>query len=85
MSLKNHDAIVIESNDSMAVEMIEKEFRICILKMIREAKDEIREQTQAMHDHSSKQLKEQMQEAKEHFNKEIQILKKLKKKQKYLK
>ena len=71
VSLTNQDAIVIESNDSMAVEMTEKEFRICILKMVPEAKDKIRVQIQAMHDHSSRQLKEQMQEAKEHFNKEI--------------
>ena len=64
VSLTNQDAILIESNDSVAVEMTEKEFRTCIIKMIHEAKDEIREQRQAMHDHSSKQLKEKMQEAK---------------------
>ena len=84
LSLTNQDAMLIESNDSTTVEMTEKEFRICIIKMIHEAKDEIGEQMQAKHDHSSKQLKEQMQEAKEHINKEIEILKKPNK-QKYLK
>ena len=43
--------------------------------MIREAKDEIREQMQAMNDNTNK-LKEQVQEAKDHFTKEIEILKK---------
>ena len=38
--------------------------------MIYEAKDEIREQMQAMNDHTNKQLKKQQQEAKDHFNKE---------------
>ena len=47
-----------------------------MIKMIREAKDEIREQMQAMNDNTNKQLKEQLQEEKDHFNKEIEILKK---------
>ena len=44
VSLTNQDAILIESNDSMAVAMTEKGFRNCIIKMIHEAQDEIREQ-----------------------------------------
>ena len=39
MSLTNQDAILIESNDSMAVEMTENEFRIYIIKVIHEGKD----------------------------------------------
>ena len=80
LSLTNQEAILIESNDSMAVEMTE----FCIIKMICEAKDDVREQMQAVHDHSSNQLKEKMQEAKEHFNKQI-FWKKEEKTQKYLK
>ena len=70
----NLDSILIGSRDSMVEEMSEKEFRTYIIKMICEAKDEIREQMQAMNDHSNKQVKEQLQEAKDHFNKEIEIL-----------
>uniref|UniRef100_A0A8D2DGF2 A-kinase anchor protein 18 n=1 Tax=Sciurus vulgaris TaxID=55149 RepID=A0A8D2DGF2_SCIVU len=55
------ESILIESNDSMLAEMSEKNFRLYMIKMICEAKDEIREQ---------------MQEVKDHFNKEIEILKK---------
>ena len=60
----NQDSILIESSDSMVEEMSEKKFRIYIIKMIHKAKDEIREQMQAMNDHSNKQMKEQLQEAK---------------------
>ena len=83
VSLTNQGAILIVSNDGMAVEMTEKEFGIYIIKMIHEAKDEIREQMQVLKDHTNQQIKEQMQEAKDHFNKEIEILKKTK--QKFLK
>ena len=38
------DSILIESNDSILEEMSEEDFRFCMIKMIREAKDEIREQ-----------------------------------------
>ena len=76
----NLHSILIESSDSMGEEMSEKEFKIYIIKMIHEAKDEIKEQRQAMNDHSNKQMKEQLQE--DHFNKEIQILKKNKNKNK---
>ena len=54
----NQNSILIESNDSMVEEMSEKECRMYIIKMIQEAKNEIREQMQAMNDHSNKQLKE---------------------------
>ena len=73
----NLDSIVIESNDSMVEEMSEKDFRLYMIKMIHEAKDEIREQLQAMNDNTNK-LKEHLQEAKDHYNKEIEILKKTK-------
>lgn len=53
----NLDSILIESNDSMLEEMSEKDFRLYMIKMIREAKDEIREQMQAMNDHNNKKLK----------------------------
>ena len=66
----NLDSILIESSDSIIEEMSEKDFRLYMIKMIREAKDEIREQMQAMNDHTNKQLKEQLQEAKDNFNKE---------------
>ena len=42
----NLDSIFIESNDSMLEEMSEKDFRLYMIKMIREAKDETREQMQ---------------------------------------
>ena len=56
----NLDSIVIESNDTMLEEMSEKDFRLYMIKMIHEAKDEIREQMQAMNEHTNKQLKEQL-------------------------
>ena len=40
MSQTNLDATSIKSKDSMAEEMTEKEFRMYIIKMIREANDE---------------------------------------------
>ena len=43
MSQTNLDAASIKSNDSMAEEMSKREFRMCIIKMIREANEEIRE------------------------------------------
>ena len=48
MTQTNVDSILIESNDSMLEEMSEEEFRLYIIKMIHKAKDEIREQMQAM-------------------------------------
>ena len=71
----NLDSILIESNDSMLEEMSGKDFRLYMIKMIREKKDVIREQMQAMND-NTKKLKEHLQEAKDHFNKEIEILQK---------
>ena len=64
-------------------EMSEREFRMYIVKIVREANDEIREQMQALNDHTNQQLKDQMQEAKDHVNKEREILKR--NKQKFLK
>ena len=55
----------------MSEAMSEREFRMYIIKMIREANEETREQMQALNDCTNQQLKEQMQEAKDHFNKEI--------------
>ena len=40
MSQTNLDSILIESSDSMVEEMSEKQFRIYIIKMIHETKDE---------------------------------------------
>ena len=90
----NLDATSIKSNDRMAEEMTEREFRMYIIKIIRETNkmkeqmhalnDEMKEQMQALNDHTNRQLKEQIQEAKDHFNKELEILKK-KNKQKSLK
>ena len=71
---------LIKPSDSMVEEMSEKELRIYIIKMICEAKDEIREQMQAMNDNTNKQLKEQLQEAKDHFNKDRDSQKKPKRK-----
>ena len=53
----NLDSMVIESKDTMLEEMSEKGFRLYMIKMIHEAKDEIREQMQAMNDNTNKQLK----------------------------
>ena len=75
MIQRNLDSIVIESNDSVLEEMSEKYFRLYMIKMVHEAKDEIKEQMQAMNDNTNK-LKEHLQEAKDHFNKEIEIHKK---------
>ena len=43
----NLDSILIEYNDSMLEEMSEKDFRLYMIKMICEAKDEIRERANA--------------------------------------
>ena len=51
-------------------EMSEKEFIIYLIKITHEAKNDIRENMQAMNNHSKEQLKEQLQEAKDHFNKQ---------------
>ena len=48
-----------------------------MIKMICKAKDEIREQMQAMNNNTN-MLKQHAQEAKDHFNKEIEILRKTK-------
>ena len=75
MSQTSLDGITKKSNDSMAEEMSEREFRMSIIKTIREANEEMKEQMQALNDHTNQQLKEQIQEAKFHFNKELEILK----------
>ena len=72
----NQDGIAIKSSDSTAEEMSEREFRMYIIKMIREANEEMKEQMQALNDSTNQQLKEQIREAKEHFNKELEILEK---------
>ena len=74
MTQTNLDSTLIEFNDSMLEEMSEKDFILYMIKMIHEAKDEIRELMQAMNDNTNK-LTEQLQEAENHFNKEIGILK----------
>ena len=85
MSQTSLDATAIKSNDSMAEEMSEREFRMYIIKMIRETneelkeqmqalKEEMKEQIQALNDCNNQQLKEQIQEVKDHFNKELEIL-----------
>ena len=76
MSQTNLDATSIKSNDNIAEEMSEREFRMYIIKMIREANNEIKEQMQALNNLISQQLKEQMQEVKDRINKEIEIMKK---------
>ena len=76
MSQTNLDGIAIQSNDSMAEEMSERELKMYIIKIIREANEEMKEQMQALNDHTAQQLKEQMWEANEHFNKDLEILKK---------
>ena len=60
----NLDSVLIEFSDSRAEEMSENDFRLYMIKMIHEAKDERREQMQAMNDNTNK-LKEQLQEAKD--------------------
>ena len=67
MSQTNLDATSINSNDSMAEEMSEREFRMYLIKTIREANEEMKEQMQALNDRTNQQLKEQIQEAKDHF------------------
>ena len=74
MSQTNLDGIAIKSNDSMAEEMSEREFRMYIIKTIREAKEEMKEQIQALNDHTNRQKTNT--EAIDHFNKELEILKK---------
>ena len=56
MPQTNLDVTSIKPNDSMAEEMTEKEFRMYIINMIREANDEMKEQMQALND----EMKEQM-------------------------
>ena len=80
MSQTNLDNISIKPNDSTAEEMSEREFRMYIIKTIKEAneeikkqmqalKEEMKEQMQALNDRTNNQLKEQIREAKDHFNK----------------
>ena len=83
MSQTNLDTISIKPNDSTAGEMSEREFRMYIIKTIREANEEMKEQMQALNDRTNQQLKKQIRKVKYHFNKELEILKN--KKQKSLK
>ena len=79
MSQTNLDGIAIKFNDSMAEEMSERGCRIYIIKTVREASEEMKEQMQALNDEmteqmqamnvcTNQQLKMQIQEAKDHFN-----------------
>ena len=72
MSETNLDTISIKPNHSTAEEMSERECRMYIIKTIREANEETKEQMQALSEHTNQQLKEQTREAKEHFNKELE-------------
>ena len=63
----NLDGIAIVSNDSMAEEMSEREFRMYIIKMIREANEEIKEQMQALKD----EMKGQMQALNDPTNRQL--------------
>ena len=87
LSQTNLDTISIKPNHSTAEEMSEREFRMYIIKTIREAnkkmkeqmqslKEERKEQMQELNDHTNQQLKEQIREARDHFNNELEILKK---------
>ena len=76
LSQKNLEATSVIFNDSMAEAMSESEFRVYIMKIIRQVDDEIREQMQALNCCTNQQLKKKMQETKDHFNKDIEILKK---------
>uniref|UniRef100_A0A8D2DK81 L1 transposable element RRM domain-containing protein n=1 Tax=Sciurus vulgaris TaxID=55149 RepID=A0A8D2DK81_SCIVU len=78
MSQTNLDTIPIKPNDITAEEMSEREFRMYIIKTIREANEEMKERMQALNDRTNQQLKEQIREARNHFNKELDILKKKK-------
>ena len=77
----NINTISIKPNDRRAEDMSEREFRMYIIKTIREAneemkdkmqalKEEMKEQMQALNDHTNQQLKDQIWEARDHFNKE---------------
>ena len=81
----------IKPNDSTAEDMSEREFRMYIIKTIREAnekmkeqmqalKEEMKEQMQGLNCRTNEQLKEQIWEARDHFNKELEILKNTKEK-----
>ena len=72
----NPDAISIESIDSMTEEMSKREFRMYIIKTIKKANEEKKEQMQAINDHTNQQLKKQIRETRDKFNKELEILKK---------
>uniref|UniRef100_A0A8D2DXR3 RNA-directed DNA polymerase n=1 Tax=Sciurus vulgaris TaxID=55149 RepID=A0A8D2DXR3_SCIVU len=87
MSQTNIDTISIKLNDSTAEEMSERELRMYIIKTIREAneeikeqmqalKEEMKEQMQALNNHTNEQLKEQIREPRDYCNKELEILKK---------
>ena len=81
MSQTNLGDIAIKSNDSMAEEMSEREFRMYIIKMIRKANDEMKEQMQAQNDKMKEQMqalnnemKEQMQALNNEMKEQMQIL-----------
>ena len=53
MSQTNLDTISIKPNDSTAEEMLQREFRMYIIKTIREANEEMKEQMQALYNHTN--------------------------------
>ena len=57
ISETNLDAISIKTKDSTAEEMSTREFRMYIIKTIREANEEMKEQMQALNDRTNQQSK----------------------------
>ena len=57
MSQTNLDTISIKANDGTAEEILEREFRMYIIKNIREANEEMKEQMQTL----KEEMKEKMQ------------------------
>ena len=67
MPQTNLDVTSINPSDSMAEEMTEKEFRMYIIKTIREANDEMKEQMHALND----EMKEKMQALNDRTNPQL--------------
>ncbi len=61
MPWTNQDAIITEFIHSSVDEMSEKKFQINIIKMICEAKNNIREEIKATMDHTKKEIREEIQ------------------------
>ena len=67
MSQTNLDTISIKLNDSTAENMSERGFRMYIIKTIREANEEMKEQMQAL----KEEMKEQMKALNDHTNQHL--------------